>query len=200
MSKLSIQERLNQLLPKLQDSRLLGNRGIGNEIGFYVFDYAPEDELYVQEYTKILISQLTRDPINLVVKEFNLYNIILEILQEKGILNKAFIVEAKEGHESLWNKIQPIVRPEKVITQIQNHLQGNEQLVFLTGVGASWPLIRSHSILNGLQPYLDHIPLVLFFPGSYDGQELCLFNTFKSDNYYRAFALIPHHGAVYEHC
>ncbi|MBA4446732.1 hypothetical protein FHL01_16345 [Cylindrospermopsis raciborskii CS-506_C] len=36
MSKLSIQERLNQLLPKLQDSRLLGNRGIGNEIGFYI--------------------------------------------------------------------------------------------------------------------------------------------------------------------
>ena len=86
MSKLSIQQRLNQLLPKLQDSRLLENRGIGNEIGFYIFDYAPEDELYVQEYTKVLVSQLTKDPINLIV----------EILQEKGVLNKAFIVEAKE--------------------------------------------------------------------------------------------------------
>jgi hypothetical protein len=38
---------------------------------------------------------------------------------------------------------------------------------------------------------LDETPVVMFFPGSYDGQELRLFNTLKDDNYYRAFPLVP---------
>jgi len=34
-------------------------------------------------------------------------------------------------------------------------------------------------------------PLVMFFPGRYDGQTLRLFGTLKDDNYYRAFKLVP---------
>ena len=72
----------------------------------------------------------------------------------------------------------------------RNHLTGVEKLIFITGVGASWPLLRSHTILNNLHPLLDKIPVVLFFPGAYDGHELKLFDTLKDDNYYRAFPLI----------
>jgi hypothetical protein len=39
MPQLTIYERLNALLPKLQAPRLLSHRGIGNEICFYIFDY-----------------------------------------------------------------------------------------------------------------------------------------------------------------
>ena len=35
-------ERLNQILPKLTSSDLLTNQGLGNEIGFWIFDYPPE--------------------------------------------------------------------------------------------------------------------------------------------------------------
>jgi hypothetical protein len=34
-------------------------------------------------------------------------------------------------------------------------------------------------------------PLVLFYPGIYDGQSLSLFGQIKQDNYYRAFKLVP---------
>jgi len=34
------------------------------------------------------------------------------------------------------------------------------------------------------------IPLVLFFPGTYDGLQLILLDEIKDDNYYRAFKLI----------
>ena len=44
MTALTIQQRLNALPTALKDPRLLSNRGIGNEIGFYVFDYDPEHE------------------------------------------------------------------------------------------------------------------------------------------------------------
>jgi hypothetical protein len=33
-------------------------------------------------------------------------------------------------------------------------------------------------------------PLVMFYPGKYDGYSLRLFNTLAEDHYYRAFRLV----------
>ena len=63
-------------------------------------------------------------------------------------------------------------------------------IVFLTGVGKAWPIIRSHTILNNLHSAIDEVPVVMFFPGTYDGLELVLLDEIKDDNYYRAFKLI----------
>jgi hypothetical protein len=191
MSQLTIYQRLDALLPKLQDPRLLSNRGIGNEIGFYIFDYDPEYEPLVQQRVDKLISQLTSPPDELVVMEINLYKSILAILDERKVLQRAFDLEATKGSATLAKTIAPLVRPDQIIGYINRKLQGNEQLILMTGVGASYPMLRSHTILNNLHPVLDKIPLVMFFPGSYDGNELRLFNTFKDDNYYRAFPLVP---------
>ncbi|MEH2243727.1 DUF1788 domain-containing protein [Nostoc sp.] len=192
MSTLTINQRLYALLPKLQDARLLSNRGIGNEIGFYIFDYDAEYEPLVQRYVDRLKPQLTSSPMQLILLEIDLYKTILDILSERGVLKKALELEATKGNAALAKTVAPLVRPDQVIAYIQKKLRGDEQLVIMTGVGASWPLLRSHSILNNLHPVLDKIPLVMFFPGSYDGHELRLFDTFKDDNYYRAFPLIPH--------
>ena len=43
----------------------------------------------------------------------------------------------------------------------------------LSGVGSVWPLLRSHSLLNNLQPVMGKTPLVMFYPGRYDGQQGC---------------------------
>ena len=67
---------------------------------------------------------------------------------------------------------------------------GPNHIAFITGVGQAYPIIRSHSILNNLHHVLDQNPLVMFFPGRYDGQSLSLFNLIKDDNYYRAFRLV----------
>ncbi|MEH2287337.1 DUF1788 domain-containing protein [Nostoc sp.] len=192
MPTLTINQRLDALLPKLQDARLLSNRGIGNEIGFYIFDYDAEYEPLVQRYVDRLKPQLTSSPTQLILLEIDLYKTILDILSERGVLKKTFELEATKGNAALAKTVAPLVRPDQVIAYIQKKLRGDEQLVIMTGVGASWPLLRSHSILNNLHPVLDKIPLVMFFPGSYDGHELRLFDTFKDDNYYRAFPLIPH--------
>ena len=41
--------RLNRIIPKLQDPAFLANEGIGNEIGFYIFDYPPDQEMAVRD-------------------------------------------------------------------------------------------------------------------------------------------------------
>ena len=63
-------------------------------------------------------------------------------------------------------------------------------VVMISGVGRVFPYMRSHNILNNLQHVFDDVPVVLFYPGDYNGQTLTLFEAFMDDNYYRAFNLI----------
>lgn len=62
--------------------------------------------------------------------------------------------------------------------------------MLLTGIGKCYPLLRSHKVLNNLHQAIDRVPVVMFYPGRYDGQELVLFGEIKDDNYYRAFRLV----------
>ena len=129
---------------------MLSNRGIGNEIGFYIFDYDPEYEPLVQQHIDKLICQLTSPPDELVVVEINLYKSILDILDERKVLQRAFDLEKTKGSATLAKNIAPLIRPDQIIAYINRKLQGNEQLILMTGVGASYPILRSHSILNNL--------------------------------------------------
>ena len=63
-------------------------------------------------------------------------------------------------------------------------------VVLITGIGKCYPILRSHTVLNNLHQVVDNVPVVLFYPGNYDGQELVLFGEIKDDNYYRAFKLV----------
>ena len=76
-----------------------------------------------------------------------------------------------------------------IVQYILDHTPENA-VVFLTGVGKSYPLLRSHNVLNNLHQSYLHAPVVMFFPGTYNEQELILFNEIKDDNYYRAFRLV----------
>ena len=60
----------------------------------------------------------------------------------------------------------------------------------LKSIGKIFPFVRSHKILNNLHQVFDRAPVVMFYPGKYDGQSLQLFEEFKDDNYYRAFKLL----------
>lgn len=196
---MTIHQRLKALIAELQSPRLLKNQGNGNEIGYYIFDYDAEHEPIVEQFISELQPKLavSQPSLNANAKrapkvvEINLYRVILKILEDRNLLQRAFDLEAQKGNNDLAKTIKPMVRPDKVVEKIQELVQGNEDLIFITGVGASWPIMRSHTILNNLHPVLDRTPVVMFFPGSYDGQELRLFDTFKDDNYYRAFPLIP---------
>ena len=196
---MTIHQRLKALVTELQSPRLLKNQGNGNEIGYYIFDYDAEHEPIVQQFILELQPKLavSQPPLNSI--EINLYRVILKILEDRNLLQRAFDLEAQKGNTDLAKTIKPMVRPEKVVEKIQELVQGNVDLIFITGVGASWPIMRSHTILNNLHPVLDRTPVVMFFPGSYDGQELRLFDTLKDDNYYRAFSLIPRHRDNYEY-
>ncbi|RKD27635.1 protein of unknown function [Caminicella sporogenes DSM 14501] len=189
----TIYERLDQILPKLLEKRFRENKGLGNEIGYYIFDYDPKDEIIVRKHIEFLKQKINNNDSEIQIKEFDLYEIILEILESKGYLDKVFDMEKKKGTEYIINAIKKTLRltqkNDLVVDYIGKRV-GKNDIVFLTGVGKAWPIIRSHTVLNTLHSVIDEVPLILFFPGTYDGLELQLFNEIKDDNYYRAFKLI----------
>ncbi len=188
MSREIFGRRLEGLFVTLSDKEFLSNRGIGNEVGFYIFAYAPEFEPVVGGFVPKLKGRLAGAGVKVV--NLNLYELTLELLSARDLLQQAFELEEKKGSAGLEKALKKIVRPERITELIETRLGEPHDLVFITGVGAAYPLLRSHTVLNNLHPVIDKVPVVMFFPGSYTGQELRLFDELKDDNYYRAFPLL----------
>lgn len=189
----TIRERLDQIIPKITDKSFRENKGLGNEIGYYIFDYEPKDEMLVREQITFIKERIHNNYSDFFIREFDLYEIIIEILDNKGYLQKNLELEQKKGSNLILNATKKALRltlnNDLVIQYIIQRVQPND-IVFLTGVGKAFPILRSHTILNNLHKAIDEVPVVMFFPGTYDGLELVLFGELKDDNYYRAFQLI----------
>ena len=129
---------------------------------------------------------------NVRVKNFDLYDIMMKIIVDKGYLEKCFEFESKKGFERVTKAVSNMLRVTLPDSLIVSHIKENAPengIIFITGIGKCYPILRSHTILNNLHQVIDHVPVVLFFPGKYDCQELVLFGEIKDDNYYRAFKL-----------
>lgn len=190
---MTIYERLDKIMPRILEKRFRENKGLGNEIGYYIFDYDPKDELLVREHISFIKQKINSESSEVQIKEFDLYEIMIEVLEQKGYLAKVMDMEAAKGSDKVINPIKKTLRltqkNDLIVKYIKNNVTRND-IVFLTGVGKAWPIIRSHTVLNNLHSAIDNVPVVMFFPGRYDGQELRLFEEFKDDNYYRAFKLV----------
>lgn len=190
---LSLDERLDLAEKKIQEPQFRENKGLGNEVGYYIFDYPAEDELKVRERIEYIRkkNQGSDDEYQVVV--FDLYDLIIDILKQKGYLEKCYEFEKKRGLERVTKSIGNMLKITSSDGLIIKHIQENtpeKAIVFITGIGKCYPLLRSHTVLNNLHQVIDNVPVVLFYPGKYDGQELVLFGEIKDDNYYRAFKLV----------
>lgn len=191
----TIRERLDEILPKITNLSFRENKGLGNEIGYHIFDYEPEYEMLVRDHVAFLKSQVNTSASNQRIIEFDLYEVILEILDSKGYLEKNFQMEQKKGSQFVLNATRKSLRltldNDLVIKYIADRVEEND-IIFITGIGKAFPIIRSHVILNNLYKAVGQNPVVLFFPGRYNGQDLQLFGEIKDDNYYRAFQLVDY--------
>lgn len=189
-----IDERLNKIERVIKKDSFHKNKGLGNEIGYYIFDYKAKYELKVREYTKNLIDKINNNNCGFKIDEFDLYNIVVEILESEGFLDETFNLEGKKGLNKTNQVINKLLqlnsdRNNLIINHIKNNVLKNSVL-FITGVGKVFPILRSHDVLNNLHQHIDKNPVVMFFPGEYTGHEFRLFGNIKDNNYYRAFPLI----------
>ncbi|OHY82733.1 DUF1788 domain-containing protein [Marinobacter sp. AC-23] len=189
----SLQDRLNQIPGKILSQAFLQSQGLGNEIGFWVFDYAPEEELKVREYLAFLTGFLSKKQSHLKVISINLLEMMRDYLEERKFLDKAVQMQEGKGDQALLKALAGPMHMDKFAPYMMEQTNASEQdIILIHGLGSVWPVLRAHSLLNKLHGLLGHKPVVLFYPGEYDGQSLTLFNRIPSNNYYRAFSLVPH--------
>ena len=188
-----LSERLKQIELKILDKNFRAGRGTANEVNFWIVDYDAEDELQVRDYVKTLEKQVNNKQDEITIKTFDLYDIMIDLLEEQGYLDMALQMELADGSDSIVVPIQQAIHltldSDLVIAKIAEGLEPERDIIILVGVGKAWPVIRSHTILNNLHSRVEKNPLIMFFPGYYTSK-LSLFGEITDDNYYRAFKLV----------
>lgn len=191
---MNIDDKISKIESKIKESSFLENKGLSNEVGYYIFDYDPKYELKVRQEVLRLKNKYSSDSnYAFSIKEFDLYEIIISILTDKGYLEKVFEFEETKGVKFTIKAIINLLKLNSDKNLIVNYIVNRTPdncVVFITGVGKAYPILRSHNVLNNLHQKLDEVPVVMFFPGKYSGTDLILFNTVEGSNYYRAFPLI----------
>ena len=189
----TLEARLDQAEAMIKKPLFRKNKGLGNEVGYYIFDYPPEQELLVRERVEYIRKKNEQSDDEYRIVVFDLYEIIIEILKEKGYLEKCYEFEKKRGFDRITKAVGNMLRITAKDSLIVNYIRERtpeKAIVFLVGIGKCYPILRSHTVLNNLHQVIDNVPVVMFYPGKYDGQELILFGEIKDDNYYRAFKLV----------
>lgn len=188
-----LNKRLDEMEAAIKKPSFRTSSGRANEVNYWIFDYPPERELEVRERIEYMKKKNSKgtDDFELVV--FDLYDIIIDYLEGKNFMDKCFQFEQKKGLDRITKTVNNSMKINDddsfIVQYIKNHTPENA-VVFLTGVGKCYPILRSHKVLNNLHQAFVRVPVVMFFPGTYNEQELILFNEIKDDNYYRAFKLV----------
>lgn len=184
---MDIKEKLDLIKARISEPDFLANKGLSNEVGFHFFCYEPEHEMIVRNY----ISKLKDDsnsPYNII--EHDLYDIFINILEEKRVLKNIPSHEEKKGKEHLLAQVQKIATSQAFIEKMKYEPHQLGDVLVLSGVGKVFPYMRSHNLLESMQAYFSDIPVIVFYPGEYDGTSPKLFSKFTDGHYYRAFNLL----------
>ena len=185
-------ERLNQIIPKLTSSDLLTNQGLGNEIGFWVFDYPAEEEMAMRAFLHdVVMPALGKHQPAIRSAAVNLFELVIGLLEERKLLDKAIDMQKDQGDAKALESLRRVLKEDKLAERlVAQHNIAELDVLLLWNVGAVYPMLRTHTLLSALHPHMKDTPLVMFYPGKYDGYSLRLFNKLTEDNYYRAFRLV----------
>ena len=95
---MNIDEKISKIEPKIKEPSFLENKGLSNEVGYYIFDYNPKYELKVRSEVLRLKNKYSFDSsYSFSILEFDLYEIIIELLENEGYLEDIFLFEEEDG-------------------------------------------------------------------------------------------------------
>ncbi len=180
----NITERLDSLKKIIQQDDFLQGKGLSNEVNIRMFCYSPKDEMTVRSFTE----RLEHEQLKCNVQVVDLYETFLSICEDKRILDRIPQLEQKRGKEFLEKQLERTCDAKVFAKKIVN--QFDADFLLITGVGKTFPFIRVHALLNTIQEDLNDKPIVVLYPGTFDGHYVKLFNQLKPNEYYRAFVMI----------
>lgn len=183
-----LRKELDLLPEQIGNESFLNGSGLGNEIPFWIFHYPAEHELFVRSYFPYIEKSLS----NYTFKHLNIFQVLIDLLDERKLLDRIEAQEKRVGHQKLKERLSAPLSQDKIARFIESNVKIDQlDFMLISGLGAAWPLLRGHELLSALQDIMRATPLVLFYPGDYDGRALSPFGMVESNNYYRAFSLNP---------
>ena len=175
-------------------SKFREGSGLGNEVPFFISTFPPEQQVEADKLSDLLTKRLKKEGV--LVKTINLFKLCINLLEKDNTLNEYLEYELKSDKANFLNALNSELNVEEKLTpEILKIMEDDdESILFITGVGAVFPVVRTHTILTNLQRLGRKQPTILFFPGLYTfkdgrGSALDLFGKLNEDRYYRAFNL-----------
>ena len=102
--------RLNKIADRLSTDELLSNKGLGNEIGFWIFDYPPERELEVRSFIDgVLLPGMAKRQPALRPAVVNLFNLIIELLEDRKLLGRVLDIQTTKGDAAALTALRPVL-------------------------------------------------------------------------------------------
>jgi hypothetical protein len=181
MNMNDLSERLFRIL---SHPTFLAMKGLANQVPIFIQTYEPAREDAVRRMVDGLASRLQSTGVTL--KSLDLFKLVLDELEDEGIL--ADLLEHEKTYDkcelldTLQNKSDPQTH---LIPRLIREIGGDDtQLTLITGPGRIFPFLRTHTILESLQPAMLRHPVVIFFPGEYSQDP-------DGGSYLRLFGSIP---------
>lgn len=183
--------RFEHLLELMSSRKFLDMTGPSSDIPYYICLFRVEETKSMYQIIKQLMSALELKQIK--VLNINLYSLTIEHLDSIKELKRLIKDEVKTSRITFFDSISGLTDVKDLLCDliIAKITEASPDIVFITGVGEVYPYICSHKILSTLDSKYTEKPLVLFFPGKYEtdnmkGSNLTLFGILD-DRYYRAF-------------
>jgi len=183
----NLMERLDKLRNLIQKPEFIEGKGLSNEVNIRIFCYDPKDEMAVRHFTEKLVADQNLS-CNLI--EYNLYKVFLSICDDKRITDRIAGQEEKKGKEFILNQMKRMASNTAFIKKMLYEPHEPGDVVMITGVGEAFPFIRVHALLDAMQPYFFNVPILVMYPGTFDGHYVRLFDILPANPYYRAFNIV----------
>lgn len=188
----NLHSKFDHIYKVISSRGFLTMESLGGEIPFWISAYNPRQEVQVATNIRHLQTKLKNNGVQAHV--VNLFDLMVKLIDRHLVLHKLDTIEARKTKHQFKKALRSTINiHQRLIPEIKVEVeQAQAHVLLLCGVGAVFPIMRSHTILNNLQSSIKEIPTVMFFPGNYTGRSMQLFGLLKDDNYYRAFNIDEH--------
>ena len=195
----SLRETFDCAFRVLTSERFQKMEGLGNEVPFFVLRYKPDWESTVDEELSRLRRRLREERYRLA--DIDVFSLAVSIWKSLPFFEQMLSMEEELPPDTFRDALSNVIDVEGLLAPAIKKTvddaggEDNVDAVLLSGVHHLFPLVRTHLLLNCLQPLLGRLPLVVTFPGSYHQSPsthsaLVLFDQISQDNDYRAFDLV----------
>ena len=160
-----------QLFQILSHPDFLAMKGLDGEVPIFIQTYHPGEEDKMEQTVAAIMARLKNEGISVAVVD--LFDMVLDLLSSAGRLERAIESESALSKVKMLGMLNSVADPKTRLIPRLSRIIGvtDIKVSLIKGVGHVYPFLRTHTILECLQPAMMKHPVIMFFPGEYTHEE-----------------------------